>query len=148
MTIELLTPRQAHDAVTAIEGDAKPLILDVRTEGEFHAGHPQGALNVPAFVPGIFGKQLNEAFVEVVEANVAVERPVYCLCAAGVRSQFAAELLAQAGYRHVANILAGYEGGYSPSGEWIEGWLAGGLPVCHEPPPDACYPVLRARSRR
>ena len=41
--------------------------LDVRTEGEFAAGHPPGAVNIPAFNAGPMGMQPNPDFMAEVE---------------------------------------------------------------------------------
>lgn len=142
MAISLCKPAD----VSRLVEEAGAVLVDVRTEAEFLAGHPAGALNIPAFVPGLFGKQLNADFVSVVEAVVPHDTQVLCLCAAGVRSQYAAELLQQAGYAQATNVLGGYHGGYDPRGTFVEGWLDQGLPISTEPAPEQTYAALRARA--
>ena len=44
MAIKEVTPQQAHDILT---NDPSAAYIDVRTEGEFANGHPQGAVNIP-----------------------------------------------------------------------------------------------------
>ncbi len=124
------------------------VLVDVRTEAEFDGGHPLGALNIPAFLPSVFGKQINGDFVKVVEAAVPCDGLVLCFCAGGVRSQLAAELLQQAGYERATNVLGGYHGGYHPSGAFVTGWLELGLPISTEPAPEQTYAALHARALR
>jgi rhodanese-related sulfurtransferase len=128
MAIRLCNPIEARDLSERDEA----VLIDVRTEAEFAAGHPTGALNIPAFVPGLFGKQLNMDFVSEVEAVVPRDRQVLCFCAAGVRSLLAAQLLEQAGYERATNVLGGYHGGYDPAGAYVAGWLELNLPVATE----------------
>ena len=142
MAIRLCDSLEAHELTERDEA----VLIDVRTEAEFTAGHPAGALNIPAFVPGLFGKQLNADFVSVVEAVVPRERQVLCFCAAGVRSQLAAQLLEQAGYERATNVLGGYHGGYDPSGGFVAGWLERDLPVTTETKAQHQYGALLARA--
>lgn len=60
-------------------------ILDVRTPGEYRAGHVTGALNVPVDEVGV---RLSE---------VPQDRPVLVYCASGNRSRRATGILRQAG---------------------------------------------------
>ena len=67
MAIKEITPQQAHDVLSAGPDVA---YIDVRTEREFAAGHPQGAVNIPvAFPDPARGMVMNADFVKVVEAN-------------------------------------------------------------------------------
>ena len=61
-------------------------LLDVRTPGEFAAGHLEGALNIPV---AELGRRLSEVPVAV---------PVVVYCRSGVRSANAAQLLTARGY--------------------------------------------------
>nr|WP_205325447.1 FAD-dependent oxidoreductase [Glycomyces sp. YM15] len=65
------------------------LVLDVRTRGEYDAGHLPGAMHVPHV-------ELRERLDEVRAA--AGGRPVRVLCESGVRSNIAHRVLAQAGF--------------------------------------------------
>lgn len=111
---------------------ARPVIIDVRSIPEYKAGHPEGAYNVP--YPFIFqycqqGRlpdgacvdagtaprlpQADADFVAYVQQVVRdKDTPIYTLCRTGHRSVFAANLLTDAGYRHVQNIWEGFVGQY------------------------------------
>lgn len=65
------------------------LVLDVRSRGEFASGHLPGALNIPH-------TELRERLDEV--RSAAAGRPVYTMCAAGVRSWIATCVLRDAGF--------------------------------------------------
>ncbi|MEV3937326.1 FAD-dependent oxidoreductase [Glycomyces sp. NPDC049804] len=64
------------------------LVLDVRTRGEYDAGHLPGTMHVPHV-------ELRERLDEV--RATAAGRPVRVLCESGVRSNIAHRVLAQAG---------------------------------------------------
>jgi rhodanese-related sulfurtransferase len=74
-----------------------PLVLDVRTEPEWAAGHIAGSHNIPL-------NQLNERLAEV-PADV----PVAIHCEGGYRSAIAASLLAQAGRKNVMDMVGGFK---------------------------------------
>jgi len=61
------------------------LLLDVRTQGEWRAGHVDGATHIP----------VQELAARVDE--VPADRPVVVYCASGIRSARAVELLREAG---------------------------------------------------
>ena len=128
MAIEQLTPTEAYDALNE---DPTGVFLDVRTEAEFQAGHPAGAINIPVvFFPPVGGRPTpNPHFLAVVEATIAKDANVIVGCQAGVRSQHAAELMQRAGYTNVANLLGGFGGGQDRMGRMVLGWQAAGLPV-------------------
>ena len=44
MAITQITPPEAHQTLSQ---DAAIIYLDVRTEAEFQAGHPERAINIP-----------------------------------------------------------------------------------------------------
>ena len=50
-------------------------------------------------------------------------------CQAGGRSQRAAEIMQQAGYAQVSNMMGGFGGGQDQRGQAIAGWQEAGLPV-------------------
>jgi rhodanese-related sulfurtransferase len=83
-----------------IAGESEFVLLDVRSEAEFNAGHLPGALNVERgrlewIIPNIIKKP---------------ERTIYVYCQDGRRSGFAAERLIQMGYTNTINIVDGFEG--------------------------------------
>lgn len=81
-TLRLWYPEDVDDALETA------LVLDVRSQGEFDAGHLPGSLLVPH-------TELRERLDEVVTA--AAGRPVRVLCGSGVRSHIAHRVLEQAG---------------------------------------------------
>jgi sulfur-carrier protein adenylyltransferase/sulfurtransferase len=95
------------------------VILDVRELDEICQGSPKGALRV------------QRGFLELtIEERIPdLGREILVMCAAGVRSLFAADDLQRMGYRHVASVADGFDG-----------WKNQGLPF--EVPP-----VLDAKAR-
>lgn len=78
------------------EGEA-PLVLDVRTEREWRAGHIEGSLNIPL-------SRLPERLGEVPR-----DRSVVVHCATDYRSSIAASLLEREGATNVANLVGGMQ---------------------------------------
>jgi hydroxyacylglutathione hydrolase len=72
-------------------------VLDVRREGEWHAGHIEG---VVCHALDTFAKGL---------PNVDRERPVAVHCKSGYRSMIACSLLERAGHRNVVNVEGGFD---------------------------------------
>lgn len=145
MSVKFATPGEVSEI---LEHNDAALYLDVRTEQEFAAGHPRGAINVPAFVPTRSGSlQQNPEFVEVVRQIAAPDRPLICGCQAGGRSMAAAQLLERAGYLDVTNVVGGFGGGRDPrSGAPVAGWRQAGLPVSYQVPDDVAYATLRRKA--
>ncbi len=135
------------DAKRILDTTPNAVYLDVRTEAEFAAGHPEGAINVPAFFKGFLGMKLNEEFLAVVEQCLPRERPILCGCAAGGRSLKAAEMLVAAGYRDVANVQGGFGGARDAAGNVVaQGWRDAGLPVSTEMSDAVSYEGLRRKA--
>ena len=108
MAVKEVTPQQAHDT---LQSDVGAVYIDVRTEREFGAGHPQNAVNIPvAFPDPARGMVMNADFVKVVEGNFPKDKKIIVGCQAGPRSNAAAGLLQQAGYQDVSNMLGGFGG--------------------------------------
>jgi rhodanese-related sulfurtransferase len=131
MAIKHQTPPKAHQA---LRSNPSAIYLDVRTEAEFAAGHPEGAINIPvAFMKG--GQmQINPDFVEIVEKVIPRETPLVVGCMAGGRSMRACEMLeAEAGYTDLTNVTGGFGGQRDQSGTIVVvGWAEAGLPVSTE----------------
>jgi len=68
-------------------------LVDVRTPGEFSAGHIDGAVNVPLQELGARLRHLGPK-----------DKPVVLYCASGTRSAMAKSVLTQAGYQQVFNL--------------------------------------------
>ena len=128
MAVKEVTPQQAHDT---LQSDVGAVYIDVRTEREFAAGHPQNAVNIPvAFPDPARGMMVNADFVKVVEANFPHQKQIIVGCQAGPRSNAAAGLLQQAGFQDVSNMLGGFGGMRDPMGTVIApGWASSGLPL-------------------
>jgi rhodanese-related sulfurtransferase len=105
-----LTPRQAEGL---LRNDPSTVLLDVRTDEEFHGaeGRIVGALHIP----------VDELEGRMTELPRGTGRTVIVYCRSGRRSRNAAALLAKNGFR-TYNL----EGG-------ILAWQEASLPVAHDP---------------
>lgn len=70
-----------------------PLIIDVRSPGEFATGHVRGSLNVP----------LDRLAQDIASHVPDKATPVILCCASGGRSGMACSYMQQMGYQHVSN---------------------------------------------
>ncbi len=98
---------KSADALKLIE-NVNPFILDVRTPGEYGAGHLVNSHLLP---------------VQVLQSEISKlekykDEPVLVYCASGNRSTVAAKILTDAGFSKVYNLRYGYSD-----------WQAGGYPV-------------------
>lgn len=102
--------------------------VDVRSVPEFQQGHPEGAFNIPLLQldPQTGQMRPNPEFVSVVKANFPPDATLVIGCQMGGRSQQACEVLSNAGFQDVANVLGGY-GGAPQMGHL--GWAQAGLPL-------------------
>ena len=104
-----MTPTAAPSEVAATEADRLvgdgALLLDVREDFEWHAGHAPQAVHMPmSRIGALFGE-------------LPTDRLIVCVCHVGARSAAVAEALNNAGY--TATNLAG----------GMDAWEAAGLPV-------------------
>jgi rhodanese-related sulfurtransferase len=104
--------------------------VDVRTEEEYAAGHPVGAMNVP-FMLSVGGRMTpNADFLTVMTAAFPKNSKLLVGCAAGARSAKATAALATEGYLDLVDLRPGFGGVRNPFGQVVEkGWQASGLPV-------------------
>ncbi len=146
MTIKEITPRQAHETLSA---DQSAVYIDVRTVQEFANGHPAGAVNIPvAFADPARGMVMNPDFVSVVEKNFTKDRRIIVGCQAGPRSTRAAGMLLEAGYQDIANLLGGFGGIRDQTGTLVApGWQASGLPVSNDNGDGVSYESLKLKSK-
>ena len=95
--------------------------IDVRSSGEFAAGRPASAINVPLLDNDEDTGQLmpNPDFVRVMRANFTPDTPLLIGCHTGGRSGRAAQILEAFGFTCVTNVLDGYAG-WEPAGLPIE----------------------------
>ena len=144
MAVKQLTPSQALDLM---QQSPTVVYLDVRTETEFTNGHPQKGVNIPAFFFQAPGRPTpNPDFLTVVEANVPKNAAIIVGCQAGGRSQRAADLLDQAGYTNVSNMMGGFGGGQDQAGQPIAGWRDAGLPISTDNGEGVSYASIAAKA--
>lgn len=124
-----LHPPAAWDLVR--EGQA--LLVDVRSaEERKFVGHVPGSLHV-AWATGT-ALTRNPRFVRELEAKLAKDggkdAVILLLCRSGKRSVLAAEAAAAVGFRHVFNVLEGFEGEIDERQQrgGSDGWRFHGLP--------------------
>lgn len=120
-----LTPEEAW-LLLKLRSDA--CLVDVRSEAERElVGAIPGAREVEFMRYPDWEE--NPDFVAQVRREVATQALVLLICRSGQRSHRAAELLRQAGYRQVFNVLEGFEGAKDAQGRrTLNGWRQRGLP--------------------
>jgi rhodanese-related sulfurtransferase len=144
MPIKQISPEEASKLVA--DGHK---YIDVRTEAEFDRGHPTGAVNIPVVFPDPATRQMkvNPAFLATVQAHFKTEEDLVIGCQSGVRSQRAAEMLAQAGYSSICNMQGGFGGARDSNGRVVvQGWADSGLPVESGSPADRSYEAMLKKS--
>ena len=142
-----VTPQEAHDLMAS---DPEHIYLDVRSVGEFEAGHPAGAINIPIlhFNPGT-GMTPNEEFPAVVDASLPKEAKILVGCKTGGRSARAVEIMTQMGYTNVANVRGGFVGAMDAFGRVSEpGWSMLNLPVSSGAGDESSYETLAAKAKK
>lgn len=92
-TLEIVEPSTLR---ALLETGNAPVVLDVRTSGEWDAGHIEGALHIPI-------AELNQRLKEVPSAPLAV------ICGSGYRSAIACSLLLRHGRRDVVDVPGGWK---------------------------------------
>ena len=83
------------EAHTQLSGTDAPVLIDVREQHEYRAGHIHAAKLIPL---GLLTTRLGE---------IPQDRPVILVCRSGNRSSVATDLLLRAGYTRVANMRGG-----------------------------------------
>ena len=72
----------------------------------------------------------NPNFLQTIEATYPKDKKMILGCQMGGRSQFAADMLSNAGYTDVSNMQGGFGGAKDPTGRVVApGWLQSNLPV-------------------
>lgn len=141
--IKAVTPEEAAQLMS--QGH---VYVDVRSEPEFEAGHPEGALNVPLLNAGPVGLVPNPEFQSVMEAAFGKGEPLIIGCKAGGRSKRASELLAQAGFSNLSDQVAGFDAGKDAFGRALPGWSRTSLPVATGKPAGQSYADVKQRTPR
>jgi rhodanese-related sulfurtransferase len=119
--------------------------VDVRSEPEFEAGHPAGAVNVPLSNMGPSGLEPNPDFMPVMERAFAKDAKLVIGCKTGARSRRAVALLTSAGYTDLADMVAGFGGSRDAFGRLNPGWSQKNLPVETGTPAGRGYADMKKR---
>lgn len=104
---------ESTDLARRLAGDAPPLLLDVRNEGEVAQARVEGSVHIPL-------RDLPQRIGELPR-----DRAIVVMCRSGYRSAIGASILDQAGH-HVADQIGG-----------IQAWQKCDLPVCTAAPASA-----------
>jgi rhodanese-related sulfurtransferase len=91
-----------------LESNAKPLLIDVREDSEWTAGHAAGAIHL--------GKGIIERDIETRVPDKSAKMVLYC--GGGYRSALAADALQQMGYTNVISLDGGWRA-----------WQSAGMPI-------------------
>lgn len=126
------------------ETPEKVIILDVRTPEEFiFVGYPNMAWKIPVISQSFEWDEENSSypmvllhdFVARVSEIANVDDTIMAMCRSGGRSAIAVNLLAQAGFKNVYNIIDGMEGDNNEDSEKVanstqpsSGWKNTGCP--------------------
>lgn len=93
--VKILSPKDYKNAIK--NNDTQ--LIDVRTHNEFRLGHINKAKNVD-----IFNKK---AFVQYAK-KLNQNKPVFLYCRSGSRSQSAAKLLVELGFKEIYDLKGGF----------------------------------------
>ena len=145
-----LTAQEAYEKWKADPQEVK--ILDVRTPEEYvFVGHPAMAWNVPSMFQtyewDASGRKLpmkpNPNFVARAKERFKPSDTLLVVCRSGGRSAKAVDLLAEAGFKQVYNIIDGMEGDVIDDPESVfhgkrmkNGWKNSGLPWTYDLDPE------------
>jgi rhodanese-related sulfurtransferase len=145
-----VTAREAYEKWKA--DPEKVMILDVRSPEEYlFVGHPTMAWKIPVAaqtyewdtVKNEFPMKLLPDFIARVSKVARPDDAILAMCRSGGRSAIAANLLAQAGYKHVYNIVDGMEGDEVKDAQSVfagqrlrNGWKNSGCPWTYKLTPD------------
>lgn len=144
MPYKTITP---EEAAKKLAEDTHAVYLDVRSQSEFAAGHPAGAINIPIAEPGPAGMAFNQEFLAVAEKVLPKDTPLFVGCLSGKRSEAACQVLDQAGYADLANVSGGFGGVKDMMGRVLQpGWSTLGLPVSSDTGEGVSYASLREKA--
>jgi phage shock protein E len=90
-------PISQAELLGKLDDESAPLVLDVRSAGEYAAGHVPGAKNVPV-------QELSGALPALLDAAAAGQREVVVYCERGGRAARAEALLREAGFETVLHL--------------------------------------------
>ena len=99
--IELIDPDELAER---LDGDEPLVVLDVRDDDEFAAGHIPGSIHIPY---GELAERLGE---------LPRDRPIAAICSGGKRSGLAASILQREGFEQVIHVGNGGVGTWKRAG--------------------------------
>ena len=133
--LQHLTPKQAHELV---HDNPRAVLIDIRSNMEFlFVGHPKGAVHIPWIdepdwvVNPDFVRQIRELMLGGIICDTDEGcAPVILICRSGKRSVDAGNVLIEAGFKDVYNVLEGFEGELDDNHHrsTLGGWRHAGLP--------------------
>jgi rhodanese-related sulfurtransferase len=88
-----------EDARRRLEANAKAVLIDVREDNEWAAGHARQAIHL--------GRGILERDIEGIIPDHDAECILYC--GGGYRSALAADMVQRMGYKNVASLIGGYK---------------------------------------
>jgi rhodanese-related sulfurtransferase len=96
------------DLHTRVVAGPAPIVIDVREESEFAAGHVPGAIHLSK---GIIERDIEERFPDP-------KTELFLICGGGFRSALAADNLRKMGYLNIVSVDGGWRG-----------WTGAGYPI-------------------
>jgi rhodanese-related sulfurtransferase len=96
------------EVIELVAAPGGPLLLDVRTPGEYASGHVPGAVNIPH----------DEVVTRLSELEPYRERGVVLYCQSGRRAGMATQALQEAGFENLRHLAGD-----------MKGWKESGLPT-------------------
>ncbi len=105
MSLNRISMKDLHSKILLLQ--SAEVVLDVRSPGEFSAGHVKGSLNIP-----------HDQIAKHVD-QLKPYKNIYIHCRSGKRAQAAAEVLSKAGFNNLTCV----------TGSGMDDWIAAGLPV-------------------
>ena len=130
-----LTPVQAYET---LQENPRAILIDVRSNMEFlFVGHPKGSIHLPWIdepdwdINPNFIRQVRELMLGGIICDDDTGcAPIILICRSGKRSVEAGNLLIEAGFKDVYNVLDGFEGELDDQHHrsTLGGWRYEGLP--------------------
>jgi phage shock protein E len=94
LSASLLMQAGAYAGERQPAGAGQPVVIDVRTEAEWNAGHLEGAVLIP-----------HDRITQGITAAVPDKKtPIYLYCRSGRRTGLALDALKKAGYENVISL--------------------------------------------
>ena len=121
-----LRPKEAYEF---LQKNPHAVMIDCRSEVEYlYVGHPLPSHHV-SWNDGP-DWEINPHFVGQVKKVASMNRPIVLICRSGNRTIEAGEALERSGFKHVINVLHGFEGELDESHHRNSrnGWRVDGLP--------------------